>query len=197
MTIDSFDVVYYTCIFILPGFIMRAVIDAITPSGRTSDSKYYLSCLAYSIVNCAVWSWIYKILNDKVYGKLYWIEIVLVTIIGAVIVATFIGIIKQSGIIKKLLNKVKINISNPIPTSWDYFFSKQKSNWIVVTLVNGKSVMGFYSFESFASSDPEERDIFIEEVYDVNDEYKWIKNEKSKGILISKDQISTIEFLSS
>ena len=55
MTIDSMEVVFYTCIFLLPGFIIKSVMDTLVPPAKHNDSKYFFSCLLYSIVNCANW----------------------------------------------------------------------------------------------------------------------------------------------
>ncbi len=119
-----------------------------------------------------------------------------ITIVGAVIIATFIGIIRKIELVKRILLKLNISISNPIPTAWDYCFSKQNEGiWIIVTLKNGKEIYGLFDCNSFASSDYEERDLYIEKVYDINDDMNWNDNPQSKEMLICKDEIETIEFL--
>lgn len=198
MTIDSLDVVFYTCIFLLPGFVIKCVIDALIPPVRYNETKYFFSCLLYSIVNCAIWSWVYILvapiaINNSV---AYWLLLLSITIVGATILAFLIGLIRQKKVTEWLFSKIKVHKVHPIPTAWDYFFSKQEEAWIIVTLKNGKTVYGKYSTESFASSDYEERDLYIEKTYSISEDMSWIEDEASKGILISKDEIETIEFLS-
>lgn len=197
MTVDSFDVVYYTSIFILPGFLIKSIINSLSPPQKTNESVYFLTCLAYSIINCAIWSWLYNILfiHRNKLSVWYWILIITVTIFGATILALIIGIIKQKDIISKILNKTGVTNINPTPTAWDYFFSKQQSTWIIVTLTDDTIIYGRFDSSSFASSDQDERDIYIEEIYDISNKKEWIKNETSNGILLSKDSIKTIEFL--
>lgn len=196
MTIDSLEVVFYTCVFLLPGFIIKSVIDTLVPPIKHNDSKYFFSCLLYSIVNCAIWSWMYLLLNRISYNRpiIYWISLLVVTVVGATLVAFIIGVAKQKGIIEWVFKKIGINKIHPAPTAWDYYFSKQEESWIVVTLKSGKTIYGKFSEHSFSSSDAEERDLYIEKTYILKDDMTWEEDEKSKGILIAKEEIETVEF---
>ena len=90
---------------------------------------------------------------------------------------------------------MKVNKIHPVPTAWDYYFSKQKESWIIVTLKNGKTIYGKFSNHSFASSDAEERDLYIEKTYNIKEDMTWVEDDKSNGILVTKDEVETIEFL--
>jgi len=198
MTIDNFDTVFYTCIFLLPGFIIKSIIDTFIPPQKHNDIKYFFICLLYSIINCAILSWAYVLIYSfrEKHLIIYWFFCVSITIVGAVIIAVFIGIVRKKEWIKRILLKLNISISNPIPNAWDYYFSKQnEAIWVIVTLKNGKEIYGLFGCNSFVSSDYEERDLYIEKVYNIDDHMKWIDNPQSKGILICKDEIETIEFL--
>lgn len=197
MIIDSFEVVFYTCAFLIPGFIIKGVIDTLVPPPKHNEAKYFFSCLLYSVVNCAIWSWAYLLLNrfSEKHPIVYWVSLLATTVIGATILAIVIGVIKQTGLIEWVFKKLGINKTHPAPTAWDYYFSKQEESWIIVTLKNGKTIYGKFSDNSFSSSDSEERDLYIEKTYIVNDSMIWKEDEKSKGILISKEEIETIEFL--
>lgn len=196
MTIDSLEVVFYTCVFLLPGFIIKSVIDTLVPPIKHNDSKYFFSCLLYSIVNCAIWSWMYLLLNRISYNRpiIYWISLLVVTVVDATLVAFIIGVAKQKGIIEWVFKKIGINKIHPAPTAWDYYFSKQEESRIVVTLKSGKTIYGKFSEHSFSSSDAEERDLYIEKTYILKDDMTWEEDEKSKGILIAKEEIETVEF---
>lgn len=197
MTIDSFEAIFYTCIFLLPGFVIKSVMDTLVPPIKHNDTKYFFSCLLYSIINFAVWSWAYLLVSKcfKKHYILYWFLLVLVTVIGASVLAVIIAAVKQKGIIEFIFKIIKINKAHPVPTAWDYYFSKQEEAWIIVTLKSGKTIYGQYSEHSFASSDAEERDLYIEKTYNINEDMTWVEDDKSKGILVSKDVIETIEFL--
>ena len=197
MTIDSFEVLFYTCIFLLPGFIIKSIMDTLVPPVKHNDTKYFFSCLLYSVVNCAVWSWAYLLLNkiSEEHPTIYWISLLATTVVGATLLAILIGVVKQKGFIEWLFAKMRVNKNHSVPTAWDYYFSKQEESWIIVSLKNGKTIYGKFSEHSFASSDTEERDLYIEKTYNIKEDMTWVEDDKSKGILVAKDEIETIEFL--
>lgn len=64
----------------------------------------------------------------------------------------------------------------------------------MVTLTDGSTVCGWFGDNSFASSVPEERDLFIEKVYRLNEGLHWERVENSDGILFRAGEIRHIEF---
>ena len=84
-----------------------------------------------------------------------------------------------------------------ILAAWDWKFSSSEQNWVLVTLKGDTKFAGFCGVNSFISSDPNERDIFIGKVYDFDDD-KWIDNDRIaknvKSVLITAGEIKTIGF---
>ena len=197
MTFDSLSPVFYTSIFVLPGFIVKSIIDVMTPPQRYNNAKYFLSYLLYSLVNCSLCSWAYILISKHFLPSsgIYWILSLLITVISSILLALLIGFCKQKEWIEKIFARFHFRKIHPSPTAWDYVFSRQEDSWVIVTLKNGSIIYGLYSFSSFASSDTDERDLYIEKVFTIGDNSQWIPNEQSKGILISKDSILTIELL--
>lgn len=196
MTIDSLEVVFLTTIFILPGFIVNSIVDKTNPPKKYSESIYFLKCLAYSVVNCACWSWLYIIAFRELSKHIYilFLLLVAITIIGATFIAIAISMLKYKDVVGKILRRVKLNPTHSIPSAWDYFFSQLEPSFVVITMIDGNILRGWYSGESFSSSDYEERDIYVENGYKLDDEGNWIFDEESKGFYIPKDQIRCIEF---
>jgi uncharacterized protein DUF6338 len=50
-------------------------------------------------------------------------------------------------------------------TAWEWAFSKPLPSWLLITLRDGSLVGGEFGFGSFASLDPDRRDIFIARPY--------------------------------
>ena len=89
---------------------------------------------------------------------------------------------------------VSKHIINPLPKPWDYIFKKGETFWVIVHLKDGRKVGGRYDKHSFASSYPEKEEIYLEEVWELADNGKFIKPiERSKGIIILGKEISLIE----
>ena len=82
-----------------------------------------------------------------------------------------------------------------IPKSWDYHFGKEEPYWILLTLKDGKKIGGFFGTHSFASSFPAEEDLYIEELWVIDEEGKFVQPiENSGGCLIRRNDINFIEF---
>lgn len=63
-----------------------------------------------------------------------------------------------------------------------------------VTLKNEKEIGGVYSEKSFVSSSPAAEQIYIEEVWLLNDDRGFDRPiEQSSGVIILGDEISTVE----
>ena len=197
MLIDSFDVVFYTAIFVLPGFIINCIIDTLNPTQKKAEGTLLLKSIFYSIIHCSAWSWAYKLIFRLVttHPYLYWVVLIAFTTIAATALALLIGIIKQKQLLRKALSHIGIHCPHSIPNSWDYIFARSESSWVIVTLTNDDIIYGEYSTKSFASSDPDERDLFLEKTYIPDKNGTWVEANGNEGIYIQKDQIKTIEFL--
>ena len=95
---------------------------------------------------------------------------------------------------RKLLMIARLKPVHPIPNAWDWKFSNTSVQWVLVTLTDGSQVAGLLGVQSFVSSDPTERDIYIDQVYGFNpDSEEWTAAD-GNGILIAGGQVKTIEF---
>ena len=66
---------------------------------------------------------------------------------------------------------------------------------MLIHLKNEKLIGGLYYSKSFASSYPEKQDLYIEEVWKINDNGEFQERIKgTKGILINYEIIEYIEF---
>lgn len=192
MTYDSLDKIFLTALFILPGYVITSIVNAFNPQGRLNESKFFLKCLLYGLVNLGVWCWAYSIvLNSTVLKSSFqWLLLVAVTSVGAVLLGLIIGVIKQKTFLSKLLNRLGISTIHPTTLAWDYLFSKQESYYVIVKMDDNKIVRGWFSDKSFASSDPDNHDLYIEQCYGEG----WSEDPQSRGIYIAGDQIKYIEF---
>ena len=62
--------------------------------------------------------------------------------------------------------------------------------WVLVTLKDGTRFAGYCGPDSFMSSDPAERDLYIQWVYDLDDEDGW-RSRGETGLLIAGGEINT------
>ncbi len=104
-----------------------------------------------------------------------------------------LGVNIQKDLFRRALQWCGLYPVHVIPTAWDWKFSGMTDQWVLVTLKNGTRFAGFCGDDSFMSSDPAERDIYVQWVYDIDDEANW--NQRGENaVLITAGEISTIEF---
>lgn len=197
-TIDQF---YLLLAFVVPGFVLHSVRAVFILSRAQSADMNLLRFMTLSAINYAVASPLIYLLvtadasDPKLLTSIGWFGVLLVCPAALGVLWTFS---EKKGLLRSLLNRIKLTPINPVPTGWDWQFGRMEDpHWILVTLTDGSQVAGYFGGESMASSDPEERDVFIELVYQIpSGGGAWIPCKDSKGILISKDRISHIEFRS-
>lgn len=180
-------------IFFIPGFISLKVYDLLIPGERRDFSSSLTEVLGYSSLNYAAFSWlIFLVYSKNMYQKhiiCFLIILILVLFIAPAVWPFIFVILFQKW---KFLSKF---IIHPVPKAWDYIFGKRKSFWVIVHLKDGRKIGGKYDTNSFASSFPAEEQIYLEEVWKLDNNGKFIKPvERSKGILILGKEISMIEF---
>jgi hypothetical protein len=84
----------------------------------------------------------------------------------------------------------------PHPTSWDNFFARRTTCWMILRLKSGAMIAGHYGIGSHASSFPNEADVYVSEVWRL-DEHGHFKEqvEGTMGMLIRREDCELIEFL--
>jgi hypothetical protein len=206
VTIDGIEVLFYTLGFLVPGYVLYIVLAAFVPQRAEQTELSFLKFLLFSCINYAVWSWLIYLVavnpiaffsNHPLRTAVAWFAIIF---LGPVLLGFLLGLNSQRRFTRNLLQKLGIALIHEIPTAWDYVFSSMartgRGVWILVTLVDGSTVAGWFGGKSFASDVAGERDLFIETVYNTLDDGTWQPMGKSEGILIKGNEIRYIEFLS-
>ena len=148
--------------FIVPGLLILSIRAQFLTGRRPSHSASLLSYLAVSALYYAlVVPLILLFIDPSHLAKATW-EVIWVFFVGPVLFGLLLGIERQRDGLYKLLRLCRLNPVHSMPTAWDWKFSKIRHvEWVLVTLKNGKRFAGRCDCQSFASSDPTERDIYL------------------------------------
>lgn len=186
---------YLTVALLVPGMIILYVRSQFTTgklSGLSNALLPYLtvSCVYYALVfPIATLPWVRELDYQDPLG---W---TLLVFLGPVIFGALLGVDIQRNYTRGFLRRVGLNTVHAVPSAWDWKFNKvQQLKWVVVTLKDGSQIGGFFGEDSFASSEPAERDIYLERSYKIDDEESRWSFESEEGILIVGEEIKTIEF---
>jgi hypothetical protein len=82
-----------------------------------------------------------------------------------------------------------------MPTAWDFLFSQRSAFWVLFHLRNGQRIGGFFGRESYASSYPIDAEIYVENVWRVDENGRFAENvEGNAGMIIRYADCHMMEF---
>lgn len=176
-----------------PGLVVLFVRSQFVTGRRPPHSEALLSYLIVSVIYYALTFPFVDFalsIHESFYCKvLAWFTLIF---IGPVLLGLILGLNIQKDLFRRLLRRGGLHPIHAIPTAWDWKFGRMREEWVLVTLKDGTRFAGLCGQESFISSDPTERDIYIQENYEVDDQNTWTRREN--GVLIASNEIQTIEF---
>ncbi|MCL4394347.1 MAG: DUF6338 family protein [Chloroflexi bacterium] len=176
--------------FFVPGFLMIRVYDLLVATERRDFSKSVFDAVAYSAVNFVALSpllyWTGAAARPPFLRGLAMLVIFVLAPIGWPIL--LLSVRRTRWFVKRF--------SHPILRPWDYYFSKGEPCWVIVHLKDQK-VGGYYGTGSFASSDPAEPQLYLEQIWALDDSCRFAhKIEQSKGMIFFAKDIIALEFFS-
>lgn len=90
-------------------------------------------------------------------------------------------------------SKAGLRLSHHIPAAWDYAFSHVvKGTFVLVKLNDGTLYAGKMASKSFASSSVAERELYLEEVWNM-DSSPWSLVQPKRGVLLCGKDIRWVE----
>lgn len=110
------------------------------------------------------------------------------------LIGILLGLNIRKGWTKKLVNRFGLNTIHPVDCAWDWRFGHCPECWVVVTLKDDTKWYGYMGANSFMSSDPAERDIYIEHVYECGSEGE-VWTPRNSSVWIAHGEIQSLEFL--
>lgn len=199
MNLTSLDAVFYAFAFLVPGFVLDSVLSTFQRRRPEPTQLSFLRLLTLSAINYAIWSWLVFLLVQSpwlrgapLFSALLWF---LVIFIGPVVVGLVLSYSSQREFVRQFLQWIGLRPIQVIPTAWDWQFGRMdEPHWMLVTLRDGSQVAGYFGSRSYASSDPGERDLFVEQLWEIpEDGSTWQPLRPGQGILISRNEIRHVE----
>jgi hypothetical protein len=192
MDIWNVDKLTLFLVFFLPGFISMKVYDLMVRGEPRDVSKSVFEAISYSTLNFGALFWLIAIIQA---GDVYHKHLILYSLSVAFIMVIVPACWPFAFLKLSTWRPVARHFIHPIRKPWDYVFGKRDSFWIIVHLQNDQRVGGGFDVDSFASSDPAEEQIYLQEVWVLDVEGRFMNRvERSRGIIIMKDQIRAVEF---
>jgi Family of unknown function (DUF6338) len=193
----SLNQVLILLVFIIPGFVLVRVKRVAYPSVSASTGDTVLESLAWS---CFVHAFALPLWYPGFVSGWWSSHPVVFGLFAFTILLLFPGLL--GGLYVRLTKTGRLRgvrelmgFPQPDPTSWDYFFRKERAYWVWLTFKSGKVMAGLFGPNSFASSFPHKRDLYIEKLLRLDDEGKVVELiQNSAGALVTMDDLERIQF---
>ncbi|WP_323787711.1 DUF6338 family protein [Psychroserpens sp.] len=181
------DFVKYQDIFIyffIPGFIMYRVITSMIPIKTYEISKSIIEIITYGAFNYLL----FLVVNNywSIKGAFWW-EVAFFGFIP-IFISLIFGIILKSSIFRK-------NIYDIGATPWDSFFLDEKDHYIIIVMKSGKMIGGYFGPNSYASWYPKEKELFLEQEWEVDESLEKLINKvpNTDGIWINFSEVQSMK----
>lgn len=195
---SNIPVLFTLLALVVPGFLIHSVMSVFTTRHAARAEASWVYPISIGAMNVAVWSWlIYLLLTLPVFQTTIWVAAVgwaVVILVGPALIGLLLGYNVQKAWTRRLLFAIGLRPVHPIPTAWEGRFGRlEKAYWVLVTLTDGQVIAGLFGKWSWASSEPHERDLYLEQIYEIDEHGMWHKGRDQKGILIRPAEIRFIE----
>lgn len=161
------------------------------PSASEGAISYITISLAYHALAYPIARPLYG--SSSLEGWL-WIGWLALIFVGPAILGILLGLNIRKGWSKKLVNRFGLNTIHPVHCAWDWRFGHCTECWVIVTLKDETKWYGYMGLNSFMSSDPAERDIYLEHVFEFAGEGQpWTA--RNSSVWIGHGEIQSLEFL--
>lgn len=175
-----------------PGLISMHIYRLMMPARAIEWSTALLEGLFYSVVNFAICLplLVWMTYGHNPQGHPIWVAFgfFIVLLVGPILWPVFFVRMMRSPRLMK-------NLQLPYPTAWDAYFDKRLECFVLVHLKSGELLGGYFGAGSFASSFPNDGDIYVGAVYRIDESGCFGEPIPfSRGFLIRKDEYSYLEF---
>lgn len=181
--------------YLLPGFLISFIFSRFFASKTRGITE---SLVEYLVLTAIYYSLTYPI-SGLIFGEGFDPKspytVLIFFILGPVAFGLVLGALNRRNAFHRLLRRLGITMVHPIPSAWDWrLYDMREGTFVLITLQDDSQVGGRFGPKAFASSDPAERDLYLDDIWHIDEEGEWTELEEKKGILIAAKEIKYIEF---
>lgn len=181
--------------YIVPGLVAMFVRSQFL-TGRIDTTKdafisFFTLSLIWAGITSPILIWLGEMKVPLALQVLAWL---LWAVVGPAALGIVLGLSASKGWFRRMMGLLGMRAVHVLPTAWDWKFGTLNASWVTVTMKDGSRISGFVGANSFASSDPKERDFYIEQVWKVDVDNQWTRHGEW-GVLIPHGEIRCIELM--
>jgi hypothetical protein len=182
--------------FVVPGFVTISVYDLFVPAEQRSFNDQIVEVVAYSLFIVSLWSVPFLLLLNNREELDAWLYYALLFTLVIAIIVISPALLGYGFYRLRISERVQRRLQHPSPTPWDYFFEQGRVIWVRFHMKEGDKLGAFYGEGSFASSFPHPQQIYVTELYRLDEAGRITEQvEGTAGAIINMEDCELIEFL--
>ena len=191
------EVLIVLLFLLVPGFVFIRVVDTLHPGRRQTMGHQIIDVGFWSVAVLAVWFLPALLLfrygpglSYGLYPLLLFVLILLGVFATPLLLAYILHRLELRGTLKKLGTK-----PSPTPSDWVFSGSADDHYNVLFHRKDGKDLGGYFGENSFATSSPNGQEIFVEEVWRLDEGGRFIERvEGTRGAIVNREDCDLIEF---
>lgn len=190
--------------YFLSGFIVFSVRSRYVLGEKPKAGEIVFEAVVLSLLNQLIFLAILPVLGWITVGlapdlaraargrSLFFVEVLIQPALLGVVIGRFL----QTGWNSAILRRLAMPVVPPKRRAYDFAFTQNETEgFVIITYGDGTEVFGYYGENSLAASDANRSDIYLERLYDVDENGQWFEQTPSRGALLNLDGMRSIEFL--
>jgi hypothetical protein len=191
------EVLVLLLFLLVPGFVFIRAVDTLLPDRLMSTGKQIIDVGFWSVANLAIWflpALILLRLGPGLPFGLYYLLLFVLIVMGIfgtpVLLAYILHRLELRGTLKNLGAK-----PSPTPSDWAFSGSPDDHYYVCFHRKEGKDVGGYFGENSFAASSANGQEIYVEEVWRLDEGGRCIERvEGTRGAIVHREDCDLIEF---
>lgn len=164
-------------VVLVPGFILTLIVTRTIAHIHSSNLRFVLTIISMGIViHGLLFPWTVRIADYYQSDRLLdhrW-EIFgwgfLTVLVAPMVLGIFVAWLSTRQWVDRLLAKINFSYIDRTPSAWEYIFLQRRSYYVRIHLNDGRGVLGgVYGPHSFASTDPNHNDLFLQELWQLDE----------------------------
>jgi hypothetical protein len=179
---------------VLPGFIAMQVYGLQCPQVKRDWGNSLVEVVTYSLINLTIWMfWILRLVRMP-FAELNVVELVAAIVCICLISPTLLAL-GWYWVRTTYLHKT-LKMDHPTPRGWDHFVKANHEFWVLFHWKNGKVSGGYFGENSYASTFPQDPEVYVEEMYRVDESGEFQEMvENTLGAVVRLSECERVEFL--
>lgn len=202
---SSMDALLIIILVVTPGYILaRSTREVIAFDKKSSDIFLLLPTIASgTTIQLLLYPWsnrVYDFYKDgtlRQHSEEFTLWGLSALFVVPLILGVVIGQLSNIDWVDSFLDKIGLGYVDRTPSAWDYVLRLEQSAYVKIYLKDGRVIGGEFSTRSFASTNPDRPDLFLERAWRLDEDHDFSQALVDNwGVWITHDSISHIEFFS-